>query len=111
MPGTSEKLFFRSGILFSAFEADKSKTLLKIPVQVEYVYPKGVVKPKIALGINVYKPLYQSVALMGGINIKVRKSVYCSINYDIDFNPNDKFPLAPKTILSQSVSAGLLINL
>jgi hypothetical protein len=112
LPGRSEKLFLRTGILYSTVNKNNvSETILKIPVQFEYVYPKGIFKPKMAVGINLYRPFYQSVAFMGGVNIKLHPSVYLVINYDIDFNPVEKFPLLPETILSQSLFTGVLIRL
>ena len=112
MPRTSEKLYFRTGLLYSTLKTETShKSVYKIPLQFEYNYPKGRVIPKIALGVNIYSPYFLSVALMGGVNVKLHKSVSLSFNYDIDFNPDDKFPILPKNVLSQSIVMGLLVKL
>lgn len=112
LPRTNEKLHFRTGVLYSTIETNTTNnSIYKIPIQFEYIYPKGIVRPKMAIGINLYSPYFLSVALMGGINIKLHKSVYFSINYDIDFNPNEKFPLLPQSLLSQSFLTGVLIKL
>lgn len=112
MPRTNENLFFRTGLLYSTLESnDEKKVIYKIPIQIEYVYPKFIISPKFAFGINVYNPFYQSVSLMGGLNIKLHKSVYLGINYDIDFIPTERFPLFPKSILTQSILTGILIKL
>lgn len=112
MPRTSEKLYFRTGILYSNLETKTAhKSVYKIPIQIEYNYPKGIVRPKMAVGINLYRPFYLPVAFMGGVNITVYKSVFLSINYDVDFVPNEQFPIIPKEILSQSITAGFLMKL
>jgi hypothetical protein len=111
MPRTSEKLYFRTGILYSTLEANNvTSTIYKIPIQLEYIYPKGVFRPIIAYGINLYSPFYQTVAWMGGVNIKLHQSIFLGINYDVEFNPNYKFPLFPYNVLSQSISTGLQIK-
>lgn len=112
MPRVSEKLNFRTGLLYSTLENKNVKeAVYKIPIQFEYIYPKGVVKPILAYGINIYSPFYQSVAFMGGLNISLYKSLNLRLNYDIDFNPNEKFPLLPKSILSQNILIGFVIRL
>ena len=112
MPRISEKLYFRTGMLYSYLERSNDHvSVYKFPIQIEYIYPTGIVRPKVALGINLYKPFYQSPALMGGVNIKLHKSVFLSIDYDIDFNPNMNFPLLPHDLLSQSFLAGIFIKL
>jgi hypothetical protein len=111
MPRTSEKLFFRTGILYSTPESNVGKnSIYKIPLQLEYIYPKGIVRPKFAYGITFYKPLDQSVSLMGGLNIKLNNSLFLTTNYDIDCNQTE-VPFFPKSIVSQSFSIGLLIKL
>lgn len=112
MPRTSEKMYFRTGFLHSTLESnDVKEPVYKIPLQIEYIYPKGIVKPVLAFGINIYRPFYQSVAFMGGLKIKLNKSLFLGLNYDIDFNPNDDFPLLPKSILSQSLSTGIIFKI
>jgi hypothetical protein len=112
IPRTSEKFFIRTGLLYSTVHSNEGKaSIYKIPIQFEYIYPKNIIRPKFAFGINIYSPFYQSCAFMGGVNIKMHRSVYLAINYDIDFNPAENFALFPKSILSQSILTGLLIML
>jgi hypothetical protein len=112
MPRVSEKLYFRTGMLYSTLASNNvSQAILKFPIQIEYVYPKGIFRPKMAFGINLYSPFYQSVAFMGGVNVKLHQSVYFVFNYDIDFNPNEQFPLFPENVLLQSVLTGFLFKL
>lgn len=114
MPRTNEKLFLRTGVLYStvttAVYGEKSGSY-KIPLQIEYVYPKGFLRPKVAYGINFYTLFEQTVSIMGGINLKLHRSLYLSANYDIDFMRSDAVFLIPKSsIFSQSALAGLLIK-
>ena len=112
MQRLNEKLYIRTGILYSTLEANNVKeAVYKIPFQIEYIYPKGIVRPSVALGINLYSQFNQSVALTGGVSVKVDNSLYLRLNYDIDFIPNEKFALFPESILSQSILAGFLIKL
>lgn len=112
MPRTSEKLYFRTGILHSTLKENKvNKAIFKIPIQLEYIYPKGIIRPIFAFGINMYSPAYHSVAFMGGANFRIDKTHYFSLNYDIDFNPNETFQLLPKSFLSQSILIGYIVTL
>jgi hypothetical protein len=111
MPRTNEKLFFRTGLLYSTLEYEAKVRLWKIPIQLEYISPKGKVRPKAAFGINLYKPMHQSVALMVGMNMKLSKSIFWSIDYDIDFTPTSQFPFIPDKLLSNNLSTGIYFKL
>jgi hypothetical protein len=112
LPRVNEKLFLRTGILYSTFKSDDtSKKYYKIPIQIEYIYPKGNFKPKLSYGINLYKPFNYTVSIMPGLNIKITNSVYLDINYFADFLPNYKLPLIPDKIFSSGILSGLYIVL
>ncbi|MDP2721672.1 MAG: hypothetical protein Q8O72_02840 [Bacteroidales bacterium] len=107
MPRANEKLYFRTGALFSVIQTDgQSHGILKIPLQLEYISPKNKVRPKFAFGVFVYSPFYQSVAMMGGVNIHLKNSIFISVDYDLEFSHADKFPLLPKQLFSQNFSVG-----
>lgn len=58
LPRNSEKLFFQSGVLFSQLHSDGEKSdFYKIPSKLEYIYPKGILRPRIAYGLNFYIPV------------------------------------------------------
>ena len=81
--------------------------MLKILIQVEYVYPSSIVKPHLAAGISLYKPLYQTISLNAGINIKLMKSSFLSLNYDLDIKPISTFFLIPsQQILGHTFAIG-----
>jgi hypothetical protein len=112
MPRTNENLFFRSGVLYSSTKYNGKKDyLIKIPFQIEYLYPRWVVRPKAAFGVNIYYPFYQTVAFTGGLNIKVYKALFVSLNCDFDFAPNENFALLPRKFFSYSILPGLYIKL
>jgi hypothetical protein len=107
-------IYFRTGIWFSQYEpyADDVHLIFTIPIQIEYIYPKGVVRPKLALGINVHSYAYSTLAIMGGMNIKLSKRLSAIVNYDIEFGSvnADTFPLVPQAMISQSISSGIQMN-
>jgi len=91
LPRESENLFLRTGLGYMTINtADYKNTILYIPVQIEYIYPKGIFRPKFAVGANLYQGLedYDGFATMtfccmAGINIKINKSCFWSINYEL----------------------------
>jgi len=112
MPRESEKIYFRTGILYSMFETSYRKTALyKFPILIEYIYPKRIIRPKLAYGASFFYPYYHTVAISGGINVLIYKYLYGSFNYDIDFIPNSNLSVIPGKIFSQSASAGLYFQL
>jgi hypothetical protein len=112
MPRANEKLFFRTGFLRSEVQLKNGKSVIyRFPIQIEYIYPKGIIRPKLAVGVNLYKPFLQTSSFMGGVNIKLLKSLYLAIDYDIDFITIENVPLIPAKLFSQSLSCGLQIKL
>lgn len=111
MPLTNEKLFIKSGLLFSNIESDFGKQkFYKIPLQLEYLYPIGIVRPKIGYGIDILNTsIDQTVSLITGLNIKLFKSIHIELNYEVNFIP--KYFLLPTRLFSQTISTGLLIKL
>ena len=112
MPRANEKIYFRTGIVFNRLEtADNKSTTFKIPIQFEYIYPKSMIRPKVAFGMNIFRALNYTVAFMGGFDIRISESMFCTISYDIDFLPYNKVPILPSKAFSQSLSAGFCIKL
>lgn len=111
LPRNSEKMYFRTGLLFSQLEFDGDKAnLFKVPCQVEYIYPKGIVRPRIAYGLNFYIPSdYRTVSFDIGANIKLSESFFLSATSDIEFNPT--MMIVPKSILSYSLKLGLFLSI
>jgi hypothetical protein len=127
MPKVNEKLFFRTGFVYSPIEVDnRNFSVYKIPIQIEYIYPKAVIRPKFALGFNVYpkpfednsingksiiNPVFHSFALMGGLNLKLKESIYLSINYDVDFKAKPEFAFLPEYLLSNQLLVGIFFKI
>lgn len=110
MPRTSEKLYFRTGLLFSRVKIDgELSNSFKIPCQLEYIYPKGIFRPRLAYGLNICKQMYQSVSLNLGGNIDISGSCFLSITSDIEF---EQFVLfVPQELLSYSIQIGFFIDI
>ncbi|MCZ4694082.1 hypothetical protein DWB61_02730 [Ancylomarina euxinus] len=103
LPRLNEKLYLRTGYL-------SNKHGYKIPLQLEYVFPKWKIKPKLAYGINILKPFKQTVGAMLGFNIDFHKNVGLSFNYDLDFEA-DKTVIIPSEKTHETLSLGLILKL
>lgn len=111
MPRTNEKMYFRTGLLFSNLDIDgKQRIYCKIPCQFEYIYPKGILRPRFAYGLNFYIPSYRSVSFDIGANVKLSETIFLSSTSDIEFVPSQMI-IVPKSFLSYSIRLGLMINL
>jgi len=120
MPMISENLFFKTGILlqtgvllkpadYSGLDYDGTQ----IPIQVEYVYPHGIIRPKFAIGTSLH---VMSLDLIPGVNIKLTKWLFLSANYTMGFIPGYKLgdndtATAKVYVYSRSFSTGLYLNL
>jgi hypothetical protein len=110
MPRTSEKMYFRTGVLFSQLDFDgEKKNYFKIPCQLEYIFPKGFLRPRVAYGLNFYMPSHRTVSFDIGANIKLSETFFLSATSDIEFNPT--MMIVPKSMLSYSLKLGLFLNI
>ncbi len=110
MPRLSEKAYFRTGVIFSQLYLDGEKSnVYKIPCQIEYIYPRGTFRPRIAYGLNFFYPIYQSVSFNLGGNIKLSEKLFLSVTSDIEFHPI--MLIVPESRLSHSFQIGLFVNL
>ena len=123
MPRTNENLYLRTGILFSRLGLlyyHSSERIIdiglgniyKIPIHIEYVYPKGIIKPKLSYGLNFYfpkYPLYSTVSLNLGANIKLLNSLYLSLTSDIELDA--AMMVMPIHLKAYSFNIGLMHKL
>ncbi len=118
IPRINEKIYFRTGFLYSKIEDDETDNLrtptwsvYKIPVMLEYMYSKFAIKPKVAYGMNFYyiNSGFNTISFMGGTNIKLNKSISCLLEYHADFDLSP-LPLIPSYWVSQAFMAGLSIT-
>jgi len=107
IPNASEKLFLRTGVLLSKLDIEGvSETYVKIPIQLEYIYPGDLIQPRLAYGPNYYVPDGQStVSLNLGANIRMYNNLFLSASTDIEFNPN--LIVIPKRMIGYSLMAGV----
>jgi len=95
LPSFSEDCFFRTGLIYvnevdhSSGYTDRFASDIRIPLQIEYVFPSKIVQPKLAIGTTVYTttggPLLIPVtSIMLGVNVKLTKKAFLAFNYDLD---------------------------
>lgn len=127
-PHFNEKLFLRIGLLYidnisvnrryySIIDFDKikaKKNLYKIPLQIEYVYPRGIIRPKIAYGVVVnkftgFQGIYPFMSVMAGFNVEITKSVALSINFDSEYS-SKAILIVPDKSLANTLSTGISIQ-
>lgn len=113
LPAVNEKLYLRTGIVFSTYETENfiNRKYYKFPIQLEYIYPKSHVNPKFAYGISLYKPFNYTVTFTPGVNIALTRSIGFEINGEVDFFPNNVFPLIPSKLYTYGFLAGFNIKL
>lgn len=119
LPKYSEKFHLRTGFLFSQLKfkiynskdsyQDRTVNYFKIPLQIEYIYHKGLVRPRIAYGPNVYLSKQMTVSCDVGANIKLSNSFYISATSDFEFIPT--VVLFPRKLFSYSLKLGVLYNI
>lgn len=103
LPRINEKLYLRTGLLLN-------KDGYKIPVQLEYVFPKWMIKPKLSYGINIGNPFHQTVGAMLGCNIDFNTKIGLSFNYEMDFKEK-KAAIIPGKKTYETLSFGLTFTL
>jgi len=112
MPQSNEKLYFRTGIMYSNLDfgiGNENTSVIKVPCQLEYIYSKGIIRPRIAYGFNFYTVLTSTVALDIGGNLRLSETLFLSLSSGFEFHPVGL--IIPDGYLSGSLSFGLLINL
>ena len=108
LPRLSEKLYLRMGLLNETDEYDDF--MVRMPIQLEYIYPKSKIRPKVAVGVSLFgmplPPIFwvysTSISFMGGVNIILYKSINLSLNYDID--------IVRSGVRSHSILGGIYID-
>ena len=109
LPRLSERVYFKTG--FETFAVGK-ENLMFIPFQFEYLFPRGIIRPKIALGYFLTIYSYQLFPLATGsvgANIKLSDKLSLSLNSDYIFNPDINIIFMPGNYFSTSLTAGLNI--
>jgi hypothetical protein len=108
MPRTSEKLFLRTGLIMMEYgNQEDVKFAYKLPLMLEYLYPKYRVRPRVAAGLNFYNPFTQTVSFLAGMNILVTERFHLTAHYEIEALPPEQFPLIPRYNFGSSFGGGV----
>ena len=115
-PRVNENLYIKTGLLYSHLENSGYWTDLhynnnfftdnfKVPLQMEYIIQKGTFQPRIGYGINLYYPIFSTVSITPGLDIKLSKKIAVTINSDIEFVP--MLFIVPQIYMGVTLSAGI----
>jgi len=106
----SKATYLRTGINYSRFDIEPNSILFNIPFQLEYIYPKGLFRPRIAYGLNLYIPTGLTiVATNFGGNLRISENIFITINSEIQFGTRTLF--LPTGVFSYSLQLGLYKSL
>ena len=93
MPLVNEKLYFRTGIIFSHAAADSltsqsTYNMIKVPLLIQYIDDSKIISPTFGFGLDVsYStviPFEVLPALNVGLNVRLSKLVFVSLFTDVD---------------------------
>ncbi|MDR0866264.1 MAG: hypothetical protein LBO74_15225 [Candidatus Symbiothrix sp.] len=87
MPRTNENFYFKTGVLFLNSPDKEFDYKLKIPIQIEYVYPKGVIRPTLSGGVNMYDYFTFVSGYSIGVLIPGKNRFSFSFNYELETEP------------------------
>lgn len=96
MPRKNEKLYFRTGYLYHKYTANRKEySVNKLPLQLQYLYPKTRLQPRLNFGANYYLIFiddywvnrFYTIHLGTGLQYKVYKGVSLSTNVSTEFVP------------------------
>ena len=107
MPRANEKLYFKTGIIYSRpeFNNGKRTNYLKIPIHIVYLAPKSMkIRPTASIGL--LSPSYSAGFLVG-----ISETVSLGVQSWLNFYANDKFFLLPAEFSNYSVSASVYFDL
>jgi hypothetical protein len=128
MPLSSERIFFRSGILYTRTKVpDKIQTgitdtsyysnnnYFRIPLQFQYVFLKHRISPTFGGGLNITfanKQFFLIPALNLGVNLKINDRASISCYSELDYMGQFYFiPDKTTKIISKSLNIGLTFKL
>lgn len=95
LPRSNERLFVKTGFLMSVFSGDEYNfTIVKTPLQLQYLFPKKAFRPKVSVGGNFYTRFlssenvdhFHTIHLGTGFNYKVYNNLFLSTNVSAELN-------------------------
>lgn len=112
MPTVSEKLYLRTGIFVSELPYIgnyASDMMFKFPIQVEYMYPKGNIRPRIFYGININNLVYKNtVSVGGGLSVKLYKIINWNTTAEAEFD--SPALIIPRNLFTYSFNTGIMLK-
>ncbi|MFO7658726.1 MAG: hypothetical protein R6W78_16825, partial [Bacteroidales bacterium] len=106
MPRTNEKIYFKTGFLYSKVEDTNGKKYgyLAVPIHIGYLAPNTYkIRPSVSIGL--LSPSYS-----GGIMIKINKQLNIGIQSWVNFG-FDKVVWIPSQLYNYSVLGNIYIEL
>lgn len=94
-PHTNEKIYFKTGVVYSRLKDEgKDVDVYKIPFQIQYLYPRGIIRPKLSVGFNFctlklndFNNRTYTLSLCAGLDYPVSKNISMTTNFNADFIP------------------------
>jgi len=109
MPRWNENMYFRTGISYAKLSFENGdEGYYKIPLQFEYVFPKGLIRPRFAYGYTMYLNSGTYMSLDGGLNILLSDKLFLDIAADLEFESK---AVIPGKKLSHTFYAGFVFKL
>jgi len=107
MPRSNEKLYFKTGFLYSQVENTDGKKYgsIRIPTHIGYFAPKTYrIRPSFSIGL--FTPSYS-----GGVAIRVNKNINFGVQGWVNFFSSKIIPIIPKEIFNYSILGNIYIEL
>lgn len=106
MPSTNEKIYFKTGFLYSRVEDmdGEESGNLKIPTHIAYLAPKAYkIRPSFSIGL--FSPSYS-----GGVTVRINERINIGVQSWVNFN-YDKILWVPSQLNNYSILGNLYIEL
>ena len=112
LPDISDKLYLRTGVFASSYNDNFQYW---IPFQLEYLYPVGIVRPRISAGLNIINRVGSGLikldpTISGGLWFMVNKKISITTDYDLILH-NIISPSETNNYLSHTLYAGIRIDI
>lgn len=112
IPTMGDKWYVKTGVLghntTTTYRGKlKTETTYKFPIQMEYIHPKGLIRPKFAYGLLIMNSLYTSAST--GVNIRLNNRLFVSLNADFEFTAKNL--LIPDEHAANTFSGGIFYTI
>ena len=110
LPRINEKLYFRTGFSYSRLLVfEEKRGFVKVPLQLEYIAPSGVFRPRIAYGVVFNNLTAHTVSVNLGGNLKLAERLFLTASYDAELE--QEFLLVPGRFVAGSIRLGCMVKL